>query len=286
MEVPNSILKKKLLEFLEEDIGFGDLTSNLLIPDSMKVKACVFSRTKGIIAGVKEATILCELMDIEYTVLVNDGSEIRENSKIILLEGKAKSILTVERTLLNILMRMSGIATLTNQLVEKVKSVNDKVKIACTRKTTPGFRYFEKRAVIIGGGDSHRYRLDDMILIKDNHLFCIKNLERAIKDLKNKLSFSKKIELEVKTKEEAINGAKFGVDILMLDNFSPDDAKSVIHELQKYGLRENLILEISGNITPQNIQEYAELDVDIISLGYLTHSSKALNLSLDITEIL
>ncbi|MHA1271196.1 MAG: carboxylating nicotinate-nucleotide diphosphorylase [Candidatus Helarchaeota archaeon] len=286
MEIPEKLLKETLLNYLKEDIGYGDITSNLLIPENLKIQAIIISDQSGIVAGIHEVEKICELMNLICLSHVNDGSYISKNTHILQIEGNARSILSSERTILNILMRMSGIATLTNELVKKVKKINNKVKIACTRKTTPGFRYFEKRAVIIGGGDPHRFRLDDMVLIKDNHLFCIKNLEDSINLLKEQLSFSKKIELEVKTMEEALKGAQMGIDILMLDNFSPEQANDVINELKKNNLRNNLILEISGNITPENIVNYAKLDVDIISMGFITHSVKSFGMSLDIVKIL
>ena len=284
MEILDEILKEKIRSFLKEDIGYGDITSNFIIPDDLKLKAVVISDESGVVAGIREAKILCEIMKLDYKILINDGKKIKKYSKIFEISGNARSILAIERTLLNILMRMSGITTIIDKLVKSVKVVNKKLKIACTRKTTPGFRYFQKRAVQIGGGDTHRYRLDDMVLIKDNHLFCIDNLENTIKSLKEQLSFSKKIELEVKTKEDALKAAKFGVDILMLDNFSPKMAEEVINELKNKNLRKGIYLELSGNITPGNILEYAKLDVDIISMGFLTHSVKALGMSLDIIE--
>ncbi|MHA1789064.1 MAG: carboxylating nicotinate-nucleotide diphosphorylase [Candidatus Helarchaeota archaeon] len=279
MEIPPYLLKEKLLYFLKEDIQFGDLTSNLLISDDLKAKAVIIAEQDGIIAGINEAVSICELAQLKPIQIVKDGDKVSKGSRILEIDGKAKTILTVERTILNILMRMSGIATETNKIIEKVRKINKKIRIACTRKTTPGFRYFEKRAVMIGGGDTHRIALDDMVLIKENHLFCIENLENSIKKLKDQISFSKKIELEVENKNAALKGAKLGVDILMLDNFSPELANETINELKK--LRNNIKIEISGNITPQNIESYAKLDIDIISMGYITHSIKSFNLSLD-----
>ncbi|MHA1694400.1 MAG: carboxylating nicotinate-nucleotide diphosphorylase [Candidatus Helarchaeota archaeon] len=279
MEIPPYLLKEKLLYFLKEDIQFGDLTSNLLISDDLKAKAVIIAEQDGIIAGINEAVSICELAQLKPIQIVKDGDKVSKGSRILEIDGKAKTILTVERTILNILMRMSGIATETNKIIEKVRKINKKIRIACTRKTTPGFRYFEKRAVMIGGGDTHRIALDDMVLIKENHLFCIENLENSIKKLKDQISFSKKIELEVENKNAALKGAKLGVDILMLDNFSPELANETINELKK--LRNNIKIEISGNITPQNIESYAKLDIDIISMGYITHSIKSFNMSLD-----
>ncbi|MHA1831517.1 MAG: nicotinate-nucleotide diphosphorylase, partial [Candidatus Helarchaeota archaeon] len=165
MEIPPYLLKEKLLYFLKEDIQFGDLTSNLLISDDLKAKAVIIAEQDGIIAGINEAVSICELAQLKPIQIVKDGDKVSKGSRILEIDGKAKTILTVERTILNILMRMSGIATETNKIIEKVRKINKKIRIACTRKTTPGFRYFEKRAVMIGGGDTHRIALDDMVLI-------------------------------------------------------------------------------------------------------------------------
>ncbi|MBD3228108.1 MAG: carboxylating nicotinate-nucleotide diphosphorylase [Candidatus Lokiarchaeota archaeon] len=284
MEIYKELLKEKLISFLKEDINYGDITTNLLITDEKNIKAAVISDEFGIIAGIQEAKLLCEIMNLKYNTLLKDGAQVKRNTKIMEIIGKAKSILTVERTLINIMMRMSGIASITNSLVKSVKKVNPNIRIACTRKTTPGFRYFEKRAVEIGGGDTHRYRLDDMVLIKDNHLLCIDNFTNQIKRLKKDLSFSKKIELEVKSEKEALEGATLEIDILMLDNFNPGKASQVIEKLKQKNIRDKLLIEISGDITPENIIKYAKLDVDIISMGFITHSTKALGMSLDIIE--
>lgn len=285
MELPKEIIKNKLLSFLQEDLGYGDITSNLLISDNLKIRAAIVSDEAGIIAGINEIEILCEIMNVKINSIFKDGNKISADSTLIEIEGNAKSILAIERTLLNILMRMSGIATTTKKIIDDIEKINPKLKIACTRKTTPGFRYFEKKAVSIAGGDTHRYRLDDMILIKDNHLYFIDDLSDAIIKLKKKLSFSKKIELEVKSKKRALEAAKLPIDILMLDNFTPEEAKQTIDELKKQNLRDKILIEISGGINPENIKDYALLDLDIISMGFLTHSIDALGMSLDIVEI-
>jgi len=197
------------------------------------------------------------------------------------LSGSARAILSAERTVLNIMMRMSGIATETSKLVEATKKVNSKIRIACTRKTTPGFRYFEKKAVALGGGDTHRFRLDDMILIKDNHLSIIGGVREAVKQARLKTSFSKKIEVEVENPEQALEAALAGADIIMFDNMPPEEAKKTLELLEERGLREKVLIELSGGITPENIEKYSALNVDIISMGYITHSARALDLSLD-----
>jgi nicotinate-nucleotide pyrophosphorylase (carboxylating) len=283
MELPDHILRKKIKEFLEEDIGFGDITTNSIINGmGPSRKASIFARKDGIVAGVKEASILFEFFNVDTHIKKEDGAKVQANDIILELEGPVKGILAGERTALNILMRMSGIATTTFGIVEKVRRVNPSVKIACTRKTTPGFRYFEKKAVELGMGDTHRFRLDDMILIKDNHLKILSDISQIIKRVRESVSFSKKIEIEVTSVEQALEAAKAKVDILMLDNFIVSDVKRAIDALKENNLKKNVILEVSGNITPENILNYAKLEVDVISLGYLTHSIKALDISLDL----
>ncbi len=199
------------------------------------------------------------------------------------VSGDAQTILTVERTLLNLLSRMSGIATKTRSLTEKLERANMKTKIAATRKSAPGLLYFDKKAVILGGGDSHRLHLDDMVLIKDNHLSIVGSVEEAVKRAKAHASFTKKIEVEVTSTKDAVIAAKAGADIVMLDNFSPKQAKDAAQTLRKAGFS-MVLLEASGGITSENLLEYAAAQVDIISLGELTHTVKALDISLEIVK--
>ncbi|MFX1293465.1 MAG: carboxylating nicotinate-nucleotide diphosphorylase [Promethearchaeota archaeon] len=285
MELPDFIIKKKIKEFLEEDIGFGDITTNTIIEGSgSNVKAQILTREDGIVAGLKEVSILFDFFHVKTQFKTDDGAKIRAKDVLLGLEGNIKGILEGERTALNLLMRMSGIATATHELVEKVHKINTKIKVACTRKITPGFRYFEKRAVQLGMGDTHRYRLDDMVLIKDNHLKIIPDIQKLVNLVRKKISFSKKIEIEVTSKEQALEAAKTKIDILMLDNFSISNIQKTIDLLKQNNLRDHITLEISGNITPENILDYVELDIDVISLGYLTHSIKALDVTLNILD--
>jgi nicotinate-nucleotide pyrophosphorylase (carboxylating) len=186
--------------------------------------------------------------------------------------------------LLNLVSRMSGIATATRDLTEKIHKAKLKTHIAATRKSAPGLLYFDKKAVTIGGGDAHRLHLDDMILIKDNHVVVAGNLIEAVKRAKANASFSKKIEVEVTTAEDALKVAELGVDIVMLDNFSPTQIKEVVKIWAKEGFCGMTLLEASGGITSENLLEYAATGVDLISLGELTHSVKALDISLEIVK--
>jgi len=188
-----------------------------------------------------------------------------------------------ERTLLNILMRMCGIATATRRLVRKVEEAGFKVRIAATRKTAPGLRYFDKRAVVVGGGDPHRFRLDDAILIKDNHVALVGDVEEAVRRARSATSFTKKIEIEVQTSEDAVKAAQAGADIIMLDNMTAEEVEKTIDALKHRKLRDRVLIEVSGGIVEENILSYAKAGPDIISTGAITHSVKSVNISLEVT---
>jgi nicotinate-nucleotide pyrophosphorylase (carboxylating) len=179
-------------------------------------------------------------------------------------------------------MRMSGIASETRYIKDAIADLSDSVTIASTRKTAPGLRLFDKKAVTIGGGNSHRIRLDDMVLIKDNHLAIIGSVTKSVEVAKKNAASSLKIECEAKNSNEVIEAITAGADIVMLDNFSPEDAAKIIKEISRRGIRERVKLEISGGITMQNIRDYAKAEPDIISVGFLTHSPKAVDFSLEI----
>ncbi len=267
-----------LLKFIEEDAPFGDITSEAVIPEGVRAKAVVLAKQEGVIAGVDEAKALFEHFGVKVEVKKRDGEEVRRGDVILELEGEARAILLVERTALNVMGRMSGIATEVRRLVERVKAVNPKVKIAGTRKTL--LKPIDKRAILIGGGEPHRFSLSDAILIKDNHLALVP-LEEAVKRAKA-FSAYKVIEVEVESLENALNAAKAGADVVMLDNMTPEEIAKTIEALKREGLREGVKIEVSGGITPENIEEYAKLGVDVISLGYLTHSVRNFDVSLEI----
>jgi nicotinate-nucleotide pyrophosphorylase [carboxylating] (EC 2.4.2.19) len=184
------------------------------------------------------------------------------------------------------MMHCSGVATEVRRLVDMVRRVNQRVRIAATRKTLPGLRYFEKKAVAVGGGDTHRLSLSDAILIKDNHVRIVESIEEAVKLAKARASFAHKVEIEVSTVEDAVKAAEAGADIVMLDNMSPQEVARVVEELRRRGLRNKVVIEVSGGVTAENIGEYAKLDVDVISCGYITLSAKALDMSLEVVEVI
>lgn len=272
----------EIIEYmLREDEGFGDITSNALIPENKIFYAKLISKDNGILAGIEIIKEMFEEYDVKIISSKNDGEDISKEDILLEIEGNARRILLLERTALNLLMRMSGVATLTNRIVSKVKEANPKIRVAGTRKTAPALQKFDKLAIIIGGGDSHRNALDDMVLIKDNHIAVVGSVKEALELAKSNVSFSKKIEIEVESIEDAIIAAENGADIVMFDNMSPLEAKDALNALEEKGLRDKVLIEISGGITEENILDYAPLDVDIISLGSLTHQASSLNFSLD-----
>jgi len=285
MFLPSRIIEEKLRSFLKEDLGQGDITTHLLIPEKVIVQAEIIAKETGVAAGIEEAVILLESLGIKAKPLVKDGQKIAKGKVLIKVEGNAKNVLASERTVLNLLARMSGIATFTNRIVRKIRKAGYKTVIACTRKTAPGLEYFDKKAVLLGGGDTHRLHLDDMILIKDNHIAIVGNVKESVKLVKKQASFSKKIEVEVSDVNEAIEAAKAGADIIMLDNFTPEKVKDAINRLKKENLRDKVLIEASGGINEKNIIDFAAAGVDIISLGALTHSAKALDISLEIRKV-
>jgi nicotinate-nucleotide pyrophosphorylase (carboxylating) len=285
MFLPRKILEEKLQKMLAEDIGQGDITTSLIVPENRNAEAKVIVKESGIAAGIEEAKILLESLGLTVKTLVSDGEKIRTKRALMEIAGDTRTILSVERTLLNLLSRMSGIATTTRKLVEKVQKAGLKTRVACTRKTVPGLLYFDKKAVLIGGGDTHRLHLDDMVLIKDNHIAVAGSVEAAIKRVREKVSFSKKVEVEVTEVDDVLVAAKSGVDIIMLDNFSPKRIEKAVKLLKEAGFFGKVLLEASGGITAENIMAFASTNADIVSLGEITDSPKSLDLSMEITKI-
>lgn len=278
-------MEEKLRNMLAEDLGQGDVTTALIVPADSTAEAEVITKETGVIAGMEEARILLESLGFKVEILVSDGEKTKAKSILMRISGDTRTILSVERTILNIVSRMSGIATTTSKLIEKLRKARLKTKVACTRKVAPGLLYLDKKAVLIGGGDTHRLHLDDMILIKDNHILVAGSTKKAIEKVRKEASFSKKIEIEVTRVKDALTAAKAGVDIIMLDNFSPEQTEKAVELLKKESLHEKVLLEASGGITAENILAYASKGVHIVSLGEITDSAKALDISLEITRI-
>ncbi|NLE03980.1 MAG: carboxylating nicotinate-nucleotide diphosphorylase [Crenarchaeota archaeon] len=286
MFIPRKILEQKLVGLLTEDVGQGDVTVAAVVPQGLNAKAEIIAKAQGTIAGIEEATVLAEYLGLKVEYQIVDGQEAKVGQRIMLFSGDARTILTLERTILNRISRMSGIASATKELVIKIRKAKLKTRIAGTRKTALGLMYFDKKAICIGGGDTHRLHMDDMVLIKDNHLVLAGSIQNALEQAKKNTSFSKKIEVEVNKASDALKAAQLGADIIMLDNFSSKQVKETIRLLKKEGFFGKITIEASGGITQENLIEYASTGVDLISLGFLTNSVKALDISLEIIKVI
>ncbi len=275
-EIIESIIKNTLTE----DINGGDITTNAIVSKDAKGRGEFLVKQDGIIAGFDVLQILFDIFDSSLKFIKNtsDGEQVFKNQVAAVIEGSTVSILTVERTALNFLQRMSGIATYTNKFVEMIKHTN--AKILDTRKTAPGIRYLDKLAVKIGGGQNHRFGLYDMFLIKDNHIAAAGSITRAINACKNfqkKNNTEFKIEVETTNLSEVTEALNCGVDFIMLDNFNLKEMKKAVDLIAG-----KCKTEASGGIDMDTVQQIAETGVDLISIGALTHSVKALDISLNI----
>jgi len=265
---------------LAEDLGHGDVTSEILIPPELEGKATIFAKEAGIVAGVEITGKVFRRVDssLAFTVLSKDGTAVKDGDKIAEVSGKVISILKTERTALNFLQRLSGIASLTAKYAAETHGL--KTYIADTRKTTPGLRLLEKHAVSMGGGTNHRLHLGDGILIKDNHLAALRATGMSLKEIvaraRKNAPQGLKVEAEVTTIDEAKEAAEAGADIIMLDNMSPDEMRQVVKSLKG-----KVKIEASGGINLSNVRQAALTGVDYISIGALTHSPKSLDISLE-----
>lgn len=272
-------LKEFLIAALNEDVGDGDHTSLSCIPEDARGRARLLVKEHGIVSGVELSRAVFDLIDpgLKTEYLIKDGSRIKPADVCFYVEGSSRSILTAERLVLNIMQRMSGIATNTARMTELIKGTG--AKLLDTRKTTPNFRYFEKLAVKHGGGYNHRFGLFDMILVKDNHIDYSGGVPNAIKAVKKYLA-DKKLNLKIEVEARNLNEVEQiitegGVDRILLDNFTPALMKEAVSFISK-----RTETEASGGITLETIRSYAETGVDYISVGALTHSIKSLDLSL------
>lgn len=263
---------------LEEDLGLaGDVTSAALIPAAQIIEARLSARQAGRIAGLPAAMEVFRLLSPEITLrLVQDeGAEVAAGATIAEVKGPARAILTGERTALNILTRLSGIATATGQAVAAIAP--HRTRVACTRKTTPGLRALEKYAVRVGGGINHRFGLFDGVLIKDNHIAVAGGIATAIARARGALGHMMKIEIEVDTLAQLAQAMEAGADAVLLDNMSPDQVREAVALVDGA-----MVTEASGGLRPDNLRDYAAAGVDIVSLGWLTHSVESLDLGLDL----
>ena len=275
-------LRESLVRFLREDIGQGDLTSLYTVDEGLKSSSQIICKSEiAVVAGLEEAKIIFEICNCDSKVLVNDGDIVKRGIRVMKINGNTRAILKAERTALNLIMRMSGIATDTKKFVDIVKTVSKDIKVMGTRKTAPGLRYFDKKSIKLGGGHSHRNTLDELILIKDNHLAVSTSIQSAISNARLKAGKNMMIECEVSDKKSSVEAIKSGADIIMLDNFTPEMAQKTISYLRKSGLREKVLIEISGGVNISNIKDYALALPDMISIGSLTHSSNSIDFSMN-----
>lgn len=273
----NQLIIHRLLSFLEEDVYPEDITSKIV--SGKKCKAIIVSKDEGILAGQKFIVPFLKYLDLKVVPKIEDGKEIKKKDIVLEIEGDAEVILSTERLVLNLLGKLSGVATVTYIMNRIAKQYNPDVRIAGTRKTTPGLRMFEKYAIEVGGGDPHRFNLSDAVLIKDNHLALVGSVREAVKLARKITSFTKKIEVEVTSYEQAVEAYEVGADAILLDNMKPEEILPIVNRLKG-----KILIEASGGITPENVGEYAKTNVDIISSGYITHSSRSLDLTLDIVK--
>src|SRR3989442_7805829 len=279
------LIEETLEKFLDEDIGNGDITTDALVDSRTKATGQVVCKERAVIAGLSESIILLKLLGCEGKSKVRDGQEVPAGTIILEVDGSGSSLLKVERVLLNLLSHMSGVATATAELVAIAKKNGSSARIACTRKTLPGLRYFEKRAVELGGGDTHRLRLDDAVLIKDNHLELAGSITEAVRKSKAKVSFTKKIEAEATSPHQAAEAALAGADIVLLDNMTPQEVRKSVDLLEANKLRCHALVAVSGGITLYDLASYVKTGVDVISVGSITHSAKAIDMSLELHTV-
>ena len=263
---------------LEEDLGLaGDLTSDVVVPDDAFASASLTSRKAGRVAGLPVALAAFRMLDAaaKIEVIRDDGSDVCAGTVLATVAGPARPILTAERTALNLMCRMSGIATATTEAVERIRGC--RARIVCTRKTTPGLRALEKYAVRVGGGVNHRFGLDDGVMIKDNHIVAAGGIAQAIGRAHDRLGHMVKIEVEVDTLDQLEELLTIGADAVLLDNMPPEQLRTAVAMVDR-----RMVTEASGGITLDSLRDVAEAGVDIISLGWLTHSAPILDIGLDL----
>ncbi len=279
---PRSYIRQIVKTALQEDIGFGDLTSNTLLSPKMSAKAKIVAKEAMVVAGLAVAEEVFHQVDDSLRILAHqpDGAWVKANAEILTVTGKAQSLLQAERVALNFMQRLSGISTITRQFCQAVRQHS--VKIADTRKTTPGLRGLEKWAVRLAGGSNHRFSLHDGILIKDNHLMVLAanniSLSQACRLAKQQAPHGIRISVEVESLAQVREALKGNADIILLDNMAPSTIRQAVKIVKNKAL-----IEVSGGIDIKNIQDYIDTGADIISIGALTHSAQAMDISMDIT---
>lgn len=273
-------LKPKIIEWLEEDVGSGDITTENIIPQTAQTVGLIQAKQRGIIAGIEVARLVFTTLspDISFTAMVADGDEVEEHTVLAKIEGDARIILTGERLALNLMQHMSGIATLTASFARLAEGT--KAHVVDTRKTLPGLRMLEKYAIRVGGGRNHRMGLYDAVMIKDNHIKVAGGIKRAVEMMRSEISHTIKIEVETETLEQVQEAVEARADIIMLDNMSIQMMEKAVNYIDG-----RAIVEASGGVTKERLPAIAKTGVDVISVGALTNSAPILDISLDIGEI-
>ncbi|QSZ68087.1 carboxylating.nicotinate-nucleotide diphosphorylase [Methanofollis aquaemaris] len=270
----------RLISFLEEDAPFGDITSEAVVPADAVLTAGVRTRERCVVAGLEEGVALFRHLGVEAEAKVEDGAEVDPGTTVMTVSGPARAVLLGERTVLNLIGRMSGIATATREVVRAVEAVDPHLRVASTRKTAPGLRALDKKAAVLGGGEGHRRSLSDMFLIKDNHLGLV-GFEEAVRRARA-YSVYHKVEIEVETVEDAVVAARAGADLILLDNMTPAAVSAAVEALKAAGLRDRVLIEVSGGITPETAPKYGGTGADLVSMGALTHTVRNVDVGLDI----
>ena len=270
-------LEQLLRQFFLEDIGDGDVTSETIFPAHERASGMFMAKADGVVAGVGMIAAGYQLLDprVEVTIMKQDGERVQAGETIAVASGPVGPLLSGERVILNLLQRLSGIATVTRQAVDLLG--NSSTRICDTRKTTPGLRMLEKYAVTCGGGYNHRFGLYDGVMIKDNHIAFCGSIALAVKTVRERLGHMVKIEVETETEDEVLEAVEAGADVIMFDNRTPDEVRAFVRLVPK-----PIITEASGGITLANVAAYGATGVDYISLGCLTHSAPALDMSFNL----
>lgn len=272
-------LFKQIVEnALLEDLGMGDITTNSIFSDSQIAKGTFRCKASGVLAGIEAIAEVYAFFgsDVKITLLKNDGMQVIKNELIAEVEGPVKNLLSGERVILNILQHLSGIATSTFELVSLLD--DSSINVVDTRKTLPGLRGLQKYAVTCGGGKNHRFRLDDGVMIKDNHIKAAGGIKEAVRMAKRNAGHMVSIEVETETQNQVLEAVDAGANVIMLDNRSPEEIRELVDLIP-----DHIIVEVSGGINPNNIMRYRGCGADIISVGWITHSVKALDISFNLT---
>lgn len=274
--IPDVLIDKDLLNWIEEDLPMWDVSAQIM--PIKETTAKIISKQEGTICGVTVIQHIFKKFGVKMESMLTDGDTISQGDTVCTIQGLSKNILQAERIVLNIFSHMSGIATTTRRYQDVLEENGSKAKIAGTRKTLPGLRKYEKWAIQCGGGDTHRTSLSDMVMFKENHIAAFGSISQALTKIRSIISFSTKVEIEVRDLNEAEEAARSQADIIMLDNFNLTDIKPACKAIRD--INPDIIIEVSGNVTYDSLQELSKFDLDIISSGKLTHSVNAFDLSL------